>query len=347
MWVDFIENIYQYGKCESIGVESDGVDGPELTRRLWYFITYKVLSALPLTVFSSFILATLTYRTILNLIDFCFISRSATKKYKLLEESKDTFCCSLCNLHDENEILYCRHDLQHVLDLFEKKSGEDDEDEPGDAKSKEVLVKNDDIFGEVAEFERLRRNNAFKYIVIEKKRSESTFWRLFRRFVYDWDPNYKFSSRFVNTMVVGLVALYYFFLFITYLVSITITQYTDLINLVTGYLEVGSIPINLRDISCMFGDQFCLEYLSILGTIPITLPNKYYKVNFDLVGSILCVFIIPTIASLLFCLLHVGLLVRETKENIQLLRKGKCEFVRSAEFIGNAKIAASSFHFGG
>ena len=192
--------------------------------------------------------------------------------------------------------------------------------------------------------ERMRRNNAFKYIVFKKKRPDNAFWRLFRRFVYDWDANYRFTSRFINTILVGLVALYYFFLFVLYFVGITVTKFANQINTVASVLEVGSITINLGDIGNLIGD---IDALAAFGSITIPLPKDKYRIDFDLRASINCVFILPTFSALLITLIHVGLLMRETKENLRLLAKGKCEFVRSAEYIGNPKIAASSFHFGG
>jgi hypothetical protein len=342
MWIDFIANIYQYGKCESISSESEsGI--PELTRRLWYFIGYKTLSAIPLSIFSSFILVTLTYKTILNLIDFCYIKKSTTKKYKLMEESKDSFCCSLCNLNDEHEILYNQHDLQHVLDLFDQK---EESTTPETRTDQRDLIENATDVAEQDAFEQIKRNS-FKYIKIVKKRRDSTFFRLFRRFIYDWDDNFKFTSRFTSTIMVGLVALFYFFLFVLYTIVIAITGLNNLIEDGIKIIEIGSVSINVKEIGCSINQAFCIDALEALGTITVPLPKDKFNINFDLKASILAVFIVPIFGAVLIGLLHVGLLIRETKENIKLLGKGTCEFVRSAENIGNPGIAASSFHFGG
>jgi hypothetical protein len=341
MWIDFLINVFQYGKCEGIRAESEGADGAELGRRLWFFIAYKVLSAASLFIFSSFIVATLTYRTVLCMMDFCFMRRSAAAKNRLREQSSDTIFCSLCNINDDNEILYCKHDMQHVLDLFDKT------DDKINEKAMITTTNGPSYYRQEEEFSQLRRNKAFKYILIRKKSPEKGIWTLFRRFLYDWDDNFRFTTRFTSTMAVGIIALYYFFLFFLYIVVLLVTAFESILGIFFYYLELGEIPINLYEIGCSLSPEFCTEAIKDLGTITIKLPTDNINFKFDLRESFLAVFLVPIFMSFLLSLLHVGLLIRETRDNIRALNKGKCDFVRNVSHIGKSNVAASSFHFGG
>lgn len=130
MWIDFIENIYQYGKCESISSETSS--GKEETRRrLWYFIAYKVLSSIPLSIFSSFIVINLTYKGMILLFDQLF--RKSYFKSRKNDTAKDTFCCSIFNVDDDHELLYCKHDVEYVYDLFNADKSEEPPDQPAKA----------------------------------------------------------------------------------------------------------------------------------------------------------------------------------------------------------------------
>lgn len=107
LWIDFIENIYIYGKCDSIVNEADS-SLEETNRRLGFYIAYKVLSAVPLSIFSSFIIITLTYKAIINLIDFITRYRSQKTRSIMSEKSQDTFFCMIANVDDDNEIIYSK-----------------------------------------------------------------------------------------------------------------------------------------------------------------------------------------------------------------------------------------------
>jgi hypothetical protein len=127
MWIDFVSNIYYYGKCESISNEDVEEDKAELRRRMPYFIAYKVMSAVPLSLFSTFILITLTYKSFVILIDLFFKNKHLNTKHQyLIENNRDNLFrgkkCALCNINDENEILYSNSDLNYVLRLFNKDS---------------------------------------------------------------------------------------------------------------------------------------------------------------------------------------------------------------------------------
>lgn len=87
----------------------------------WYYIAYKVLSAIPLSIFSAFLVITLSYKAVINLIDFIVRYSSSLTRAMITKNSQDTIFCSLANVDDDNEIIYSRCDLEYVLKLFEKK----------------------------------------------------------------------------------------------------------------------------------------------------------------------------------------------------------------------------------
>lgn len=102
-----MENIYQYGKCDSISSESSN-SVEETSRRLGYYIAYKVLSAIPLSIFSSFIIITLTYKAAINFVDFFLRYRSPKTKTILKLKAYDTIFCLIANVDDDPEIFYSK-----------------------------------------------------------------------------------------------------------------------------------------------------------------------------------------------------------------------------------------------
>lgn len=321
MWIDFVLNIYYYGKCESITNESED-DKEETARRLWYFIGYKVLSAIPFSVFSSFVLITLTYKSIINLFDYILSSRSYLSKLRLQETSKDTFMCSFFNVNDDHEVIYNKYDVDYVMRLL----------------TPSVVVG--------YSRRQIINDNKLKYAVIEKNIKESKIMKLIRKHIYDWDPSFRFTARFVSTVTVGLVSLYYFFLFLLYEITMTITM-------IASYLpddsklkvEEGQLTINIGDILCSISDSICIPSLQEYGPIPLPIPSKFYNIGFSLKASTLILFILPLFVALFLTLFQVFLFVRETKTFLIELYKGKCEYVSTR--LSKESIASSSSHFGG
>ena len=70
MWIDFGVCIYQVGKCESITKNSLNLDNDYAKKEIWYFMVFKILNSIPLTIFMSFIVISLTNRTFISLVDY-------------------------------------------------------------------------------------------------------------------------------------------------------------------------------------------------------------------------------------------------------------------------------------
>jgi hypothetical protein len=98
----------------------------EIRRQWTYFFIYKSFSCIPFTFFSSFIVVSLTYRTFVDAIDYIYRRILFKKQWDQLNleknDEKDSFCCNLFDLNDDNEIIFCKHDVQYVIDLFESKN---------------------------------------------------------------------------------------------------------------------------------------------------------------------------------------------------------------------------------
>ena len=63
MWIDFGVSVYQNGKCDSITKYSYNLNDEQFKKEILNFMIYKILSCLPLTIFMSFIVISLTNRT--------------------------------------------------------------------------------------------------------------------------------------------------------------------------------------------------------------------------------------------------------------------------------------------
>ena len=129
-------------------------------------------------------------------------------------------------------------------------------------------------------------------------------------------------------MVVSLVVLYYFALYITYFLA----WYSSVLSRLVAFLQDIDDFKNITTTK----HRSPLEYLD--GD-----ANDYGWLR----SSVLWTFAGPLIIAPIICLLQLALLAKDTKTHLKQLRRGQCDFVQSAQTIGNASIAGSSFHFGG
>ena len=156
------------------------------------------------------------------------------------------------------------------------------------------------------------------------------------------DSTFRFSSKFINSVVVALVALYYFFLYLSYLIVV----YTiDLIDRIPKKINASKIKFNLSWL-CHISEEMCLESLKNIS-IPIPLPEKLIDFKPDLRDSLKTVIILPLFLSLLVCVLQMLAFIKQCKKHLLQSYKGECEYVLKAKNFENHSIVASSFHFGG
>ena len=162
--------------------------------------------------------------------------------------------------------------------------------------------------------------------------------------VYRPDPTFRFTSRFINTITVGVVALYYVFLYWTYKIAMVSSQW---ISYIPSSIDTGKLEINIGEFICKYVPDACLEQLADIGPIKLPLPAKIVAFLPSFRSSLMAACIVPLFGSALVCIVQVFLLIRETKDNLIEMYKGKCEFVKKASSLGKNSIASSSFHFGG
>ena len=332
MWIDYAENIYQYGKCESISDEYSKTDA-DIERILPYFITFKVLSAIPMTIFSAFIVVSLTYRSMISAVDFCYSYSYKEKRVGLVSKGKDSFCCLVCNVDDEHEIIYSKYDLYYVMDLLKKHKEDDDEEENVKSENIDEII-DTKSFNKDHDYSRLKKIKKSKFMETLKKLGN---------FIYKWDTNFKFSSKYVNSVFVAVVALYYFVLFWGYYIITNITAWTLLLPNNPALIDLTNFDFG--QLICQFSEDLCVQAISAYKFImPFQralnlLPN--YK------SYILAIAIVPIFGAFFIALLQMFIWVKESKNHLKQLYVGECEFVPKTKNLSNASIASASFHFGG
>jgi hypothetical protein len=321
-WIDFINNTYQNSLCSGFYEEiRDETDKDVINRKYVYFIIYKTFNSIPFSVFSSFIVISLSYRSIIDLVDYVLRYKHRSIPYisRLFAKSKDSFCCDLFNIDDEHEIIYSQCDIDYVLNLLNSK---------GEKNSQKTLV----------------QAKEFNYVtlLIEKKNFMNKILSIIKK-VIKWDPNFRFSSRVINSFVVSFVSLYYVVLLITYNVSYYVNY---LAAFIPDSFDSSKAEIPVGDILCSFSSDICIDS-AMNYTVHLPVPEKIVQVLPWLRESVIWVFTAPLILSPILCLLQIYLLSSDIKTHLKQLYKGECDFVRKAETIGNASIANASFHFGG
>lgn len=336
MWIDFVENIFQYGKCQSISTDV-GTEKSELKRGLPFYIVYKIFTTIPLSVFMSFITISLTYRSILNLIDYILRKKSFLTREKILKQSEDSLFCPLCSPYDEHEVFYTRYDLDYVLDLFERNS------------IPKQMTSNKSDLGHLTEEGRKSMNKKFKYCKIAKIK-ENKLTKL-RDKIYKPDPYFRFTSRYINSIAVSVVALYYFVVYFGYSLIMLVTFLTsvlrsykdlasDLVNLLTT-----SPTIKVQDICDTISDElpFCTDALIdtelALPKIPNGLNATLNRIlQVDIAASLEAIIIVPIVFAYIICIIQLLLFIRESRLHITQMHKGECEFVVQAKNLSNGSI---------
>ena len=248
--------------------------------------------------------------------------RNRSSLIKPIDHNEDSFCCSLLAVNDEHELIYSKYDILYVIELLNRKLG-----------AHETAKKSFKTF-EKYEYSKLKIEN--KSVLAKVKN--------FVKKLLDWDANFRFTSRFMNTMLVALVALYYFVIFLSYVMAYYGNRLAQLLDYVLGVVnQVNGIEINLGEILCSFSEDICIEALKIPFKLPDLPINHFAGVR----DSVIAIFVVPLFGSLLICLVQLYLLSRDIKTHIKQLYKGTCEFVLKVDKIPTPSIASSSFHFGG
>ena len=278
-------------------------------------MAYKVLSTIPICIFTSLVGVCLIYRTFDSLTILFRGTSSKQLRKKRTNDSKDTCFCSCCNLKDDNEVIFSMSDLMYVIDLLKSRETQES------SKNQKPTFKKEEL-----------KNMGNSYVKVKAK-SESKMKNFFRKYIYDWDPNFHFTSRFVNTIFVANIAMYYFFLAWLYELTVLITFIAP--SFTNQYVNLSTNTINLDNL---------IPGLPI-GDISIPVQILTFLPQFR-ISSILLI-MVPIFGTMVICLLQMFLFVKESKRFIIELYKGKCEFIVKLENVNNRTIFGNSFHFGG
>lgn len=230
-------------------------------------------------------------------------------------KNMDSFCYLLFGINDEHELIYSRYDIDYVIDLL-KTNKSSTTSQPLKPDGTKYLVN-------------LKRN---KYYKIKSKVKETKLVQLLKTFtrnhIYDWDPTFRFTSRFVNTIIVANVALYYFFVYFLYFMYKTFASWVGkyIEELIRNAIKDG---VNIGEFMCDLSENLCFEALKEAGYIQLPIPNRVKQTLSwsypNLKESITAVIIAPIFIALFVCLFQIVNLVKETRIHLRELYKGKCE----------------------
>ncbi len=284
-----------------------------------FFILYKFLATIPIAIFSSYICITLTFRIFTCFFEYIFKTKSISTKTKMINQSKDSYFAPILDVNDEHEILYSTCNINYVFNLLNP------------------ISKNNNVPSEVLVTSKTNRFDSFKINYYPK------IIKFIHHFIYKWDDNFRFTSRFLNTIVVAATCLYYFFLYWFYwIMKKTSVLTTDVLD-----------EISIKKLICDISEQLCLNstlydtaFESVDKFLTKSLNTDWNKKD-NLINSVKFCAILPVFISFFICFIQLLLIARDCKKHLLELYRGDCEFVKKAKNLQNGKIAGNSFHFGG
>ena len=121
-------------------------------------------------------------------------------------------------------------------------------------------------------------------------------------------------------MVVALVALYYVWLYWSYIVVVNITSITDQIP---DSFDMRNYTVNFGELLCQISETVCVEALIEMGTFPLPIPKKVYNVMTYVKTSVNAIAIVPLFGALLICMLQLFLFIKDCKTHLVQMYKGK------------------------
>jgi hypothetical protein len=124
--------------------------------------------------------------------------------------------------------------------------------------------------------------------------------KLFKKFVYDWNPYFRFSSRMINVHLIAFIALYYAFLTLLFK---GIVSYFSITGKVSDLFAKFMSPLQALDDS---GIQF----------MPILIKQDY-----------MAAFIVPVILAFLICLFQFFYGLRGIQQGLLKMYRGYFELV--------------------
>ena len=204
-------------------------------------------------------------------------------------------CYSLISVDDETEIIFSQTDFNYVLNLVNKY----------DTQLTKLNVNNKSS-------NKIKLVNEYRYSKLVRIKTKNRLKELIKKYIYVWNDDFKFTSRFINIISVSTVTLYYFVLTIFYFYTIYSEQMINLYTFVASQFEILQLILDKIII---------ISYLRKIVWIPIFVSG-------------------------FFCFIQLLLLVIETKTYLIEIYKGKCDFISNKKMSKN-KVGIMSLSFGG
>ena len=181
--------------------------------------------------------------------------------------------------------------------------------------------------------------------------------------IYKSDRNFRFTSRYINSVLVTCVALYYFVVFTGYIFIQGATNLHDTLSFIDKNVNKLQIlsdyfstehQITFGEVCKILPDYLCID--STIMNVTFTLPqipkavsflnytsSKLDRINFT--SSFEVILIFPIFGAFTICLVQMFLFIRESRLHLQQLYRGQCEFVVKSTSIPNGSIGTNDFKF--
>jgi hypothetical protein len=162
---------------------------------------------------------------------------------------------------------------------------------------------------------------------------------LVRKYIYDWQSDFRFSSRFVNTHVVAIITLYHFFVFVLY-------HLVDFSVLIDNYLpdsafNASDITLDFGSIACYFGQDFCISSLENLTFLSVSIPPGVKKYGPELKHALKSALIVPACLAVVISMAQILFGIKDFRTHLIQLYKGKCDYLPKRTSLSNVVIAGN------
>ncbi len=207
----------------------------------------------------------LTYKSIIVLVDHVLRSNSHILSALRPQKPSDSLFCGLCDIADDENITYSQSDLIYVLDLLNKPK-------------KRGYNRLEDVKKQLAYL-----NVKYDYTNVSLEENSGLVRSLFKKYIYNWDQRFCFTSRFCQIQVVALLALFYFFVHFSYIIIfywIQIDAY-DIRNL------DPKIDFNVSQTVCRLSSILCKSATDYMPFIEIRMTGRVFFIYFSSSSSIL------------------------------------------------------------
>jgi hypothetical protein len=353
MWYELFFNVMNNCICDADILDYVGEDDLYLN-----FQVYNTAIVMPTIIFQSFIVVNLTYRALFNTWEFWGKKSSDRMEYDR------SACSSFIDFDDDNELFYCQNDLNYVIDLLNKNSGlEEHKHEAKCHEKKSALSRQNQISPKTIEVQppdsNVNEDKDFNVTIhgtenivddikdhnakSDKKQANLKTKSFLRKHIYDPQPIFKFSSRFVNCQVVAIVTLYHCFLLYLYLLVYLALQVDKLVP--DSLFDNTDIVVDPQQIICELGPDFCIPQLENVQALSFTIPASVRTNAPRIKHALTTALITSTVLALVICIVQILFGMLDFRTHLMQLYKGKCEYLPVRSTLTNVSITGQFLLF--